>query len=220
MEIKIIHNQCLKFLRRDLRNDDMQALEQNITEVGLDTLLDKEFFDLLRRLGDHQLVLLVASLGASNAMQPAYFERWLAAYQYLGHMLSTTDAAAHCEAAGYTNRDFHTRLFQASVEKTLSPLESVPPVTVEDLDFGIDFLIDAHQPQRIVPLVKAWTKLDTSASPWLKACKKIVERQEMTYTRSLAAKMAATCPFYHPLWTGHSDCPRPRHLAKIFLETR
>lgn len=190
MEIKIIHNECLKFLSRDLNNNDMDALERHIGEVGLDVLLDFDFLHLLRRLGDHQLVLLIASLGSTNTQNPAPFTRWLAAYQYLGRIVTAAEAATFCEAAGYANRDFHLKLFEAGSDKHQGSMDQTSLVCIDDLEFGIDFLIDAHQPERVVPLVKSWSKLDVSASPWLKASKKIVERQETTQTRSLAIKMA------------------------------
>lgn len=192
MEIKLAHNECLKFLRKDLNNNDMQALEQHIGEVGLDVLLDIEFFDLLRRLGDRQMVLLIASLGSSNAKDPALFSRWLAAYQCLGGVITPEEAAAQCRNVGYTNADFHIKLFKAASDRDKGSMDHTARVHVEDLEFGIDFLIDALQPERILPLVKAWFTVDGRVSPWLKVCRKIVVRQETTQTRALAMKMART----------------------------
>lgn len=170
----------------------MQALEQHIAEVGLDVLLESSFFQLLRRLGDHQLVLLVASLGSENASNAAHFSRWLAAYRVLGKQITPQEAAAQCESAGYGHKDFYVRLFAAADEKHEESFDGLPRVHADDLEFGVDFLIDALQPQRTLALLRQWIRREGAVTPWLKTCRKILERQETTQTRALATKMAKT----------------------------
>jgi hypothetical protein len=168
----------------------MDALQQHIDEMGLSNLLEPEFFSALRDLGDCQLIVLVATLGTNSPIAAATYRRWLAAYQFLANVITARDAADLCVEAGYSDREFYVELFKAGSngQKVDSEFRSV--VGRDDIEFGIEFLLDAHHPERIAPLVDMAQGLDGTPKAWLNACKKIVQRKDLILTVTRSEKMA------------------------------
>lgn len=193
MEIKLIHREWLRLLREDLRSGNHDDLAQHVEEAGLELILDPEFLTLTRKLDVRQLVILIATLGQANADEPAPYARLLAAYQYLQQQLTLDEAAVLCAQAsgGYAS---YYKVLLASV----SPLDGHAPAPdvsatqcrVEDLVFGIELVQDAHRPTHVVPLLKAWQRIDGSAMPWLLTCRMLADRVETVLSRHAAAELA------------------------------
>lgn len=190
MKIKADHAKYIKDLSRALRSNDMNALQQHIDEMGLSNLLEAEFFSILRDFGDCQLIVLVATLGSNSPFAAATYKRWLAAYQFLANVITAQEAADLCADAGYSNRDFYVELFKAGSngQKETSGFRSV--ASSDDIEFGIEFLLDAHHPERVVPLVTRAQNLNKSPKAWLNSCKRIVQRKDLTLTVTRSGKMA------------------------------
>jgi len=185
-----IYQDWLRRFREDLRLGDMDQLEQDVSLAGLDTVLDPDFLALARQTDARQVVILIATLGSANAPDPLPYMRLLAAYQCLQGQLSVDDAAAECARSVKGSVQFYRALLASLSHQAPQPDISGIQTRVDDLQFGIELLADANRATAILPLLKAWQRIDRTDMPWLKACRALVCRAKdvraVTEARQLA----------------------------------
>ena len=117
------HLDWLRRFREDLRVGDLDSLTQHVELAGLDVLLDPEFLALAAQEDARSVVVLIATLGEANSDEPAPYQRWLAAYQYLQQQLDLSEAAEGCAACGSASAAFYAAVLQAA--KQGAPLPSI-----------------------------------------------------------------------------------------------
>lgn len=173
----------LNRLRENLRTSSIQKLEESIQDIGLDGLMDEDFFIHVQQADARELVILLASLGEANSDEPARYQRWLVSYQCMQGRLSVQDAADASAKASGGQVGFYSNLFAALSSDGPEPDVRRTPATIEELKFGISLLVLGQQSHRLMPLLKAWQSLDPTARPWLIACRTVLTR--LNYKRSL-----------------------------------
>jgi hypothetical protein len=185
-----IYQDWLRRFREDLRSGDMDRLEDNVNQAGLEVMLDPDFLALARQMDARQVVILIATLGISNADETSVYERLLASYQCLQGQLSVDEAAEQCAQAVQGPVAFYRTLL-GSLAQAAPPPDIVGIQTrVDDLRFGIELLADANRAVVITPLLKAWQRIDPSDMPWLRACRALVSRAKNVRAASEAAQLA------------------------------
>lgn len=182
----------LSALREGLRTGSMAAIEHQINDMGLDTLLSPEFFSHVQQADARELVVLIATLGMENAAEPAPFKRWLAAYRCLQGQQDVASAAQDCVAACGGQPSYYQAVLAALPAKAPAPDIRRTPASADDLKFGIELLVLAHQSGKVLPLLKAWETIDASGRPWLLACRALLSRLDDRRSRSESAQLART----------------------------
>lgn len=182
----------LRRFREDLRVGDMDSLTQNAELAGLDVLLDPDFLALASQEDARSVVVLIATLGEANSDQPEPYRRWLATYQYLQHQLDLQEAAARCAAASRSPATYFTALLQAAHSGAELPSIGKAPVHVDDLQFGVDLLVNTGHSAAVAALLKAWQAVDHSDMPWLRTCRAVAARSPKAHARKEAAELAQT----------------------------
>jgi len=182
----------LRRLREDLRQGDMEKLSSDVEAMGLEALLAPDFLTLARRHNAHQVVILIASLGASNSDEPAKYVRLLAVFQFF---TGTTDlsTAAELSSDGSKNSiNFYTELLKTIEDKKYKPTFTRTIATIHDLEFAIGILIDLDRSTTSIDLLKLWKKIEHTDIPWLKTCKELSSRVSEVSLQSEALHLAHT----------------------------
>jgi hypothetical protein len=189
MKIKKKYYEYIQSIKKVDGKYDVDHISIVIENYGLENILDLDFFELIGILEDHDLLILLASIGSESAADVRPYKRILAAYQvYLG-ISSPQDAVAYCEAAGYANSDFYFQLFTVAKNKNHDISIKYLQLHVDELEFGIQYLIDIHQPTKVPVLLNAWMNLDPERA-WLKTCRLIALREELVMRKSFAFDLA------------------------------
>lgn len=182
----------LNRLRENLRINSIEKLEESIQYIGLEALLDEDFFSYVQQSDARELVILLASIGTENSKIPHIYERWLVAYQCMQRRLPVADAATACAKASNGQVGFYTELFTALSPNSEEPNIRRTPAKVEELQFGISLLVLGQQSQKLMPLLKAWQSIDLTARPWLLACRTVMERLNSNRTQTELVQLATT----------------------------
>ena len=168
---------------------DADNVAEVIDEVGLENILDLEFIGLVRTLENHQLLLLLTSIGSASEIKPNPYKRIMAAYQvYLG-ICSVESGVEICESAGYENRNFYTNLFNVAKDRNQNLILENIQIHVDDLEFSVGYLIDIHQTHHVPNILKLWMKVNPEMA-WLKTCGLIAVREDLVVKKSVAKSLA------------------------------
>jgi hypothetical protein len=186
------HLDWLRRFREDLRVGDMDSLTQHVELAGLDVLLDPEFLALAAQEDARSVVVLIATLGEANSDEPAPYQRWLAAYQYLQQQLDLSEAAERCAACGSASAAFYAAVLQAAKQGGSLPSIGTAPTHVSDLQFALELLVNTGHSSAMPTLLKAWQGVDRSDMPWLRACRAVAARSPRVHARKEAAELAQT----------------------------
>lgn len=186
------HIDWLRRFREDLRVGDMDSLTQNVELAGLDVVLDPDFLALASQEGARSVVVLIATLGEVNSEHPEPYRRWLASYQYLQHQLDLQEAAAQCAAASRSPATYFTALLDAARNGAALPSIGNAPVHVDDLQFGVELLVNTGHSAAVAALLKAWQAVDRSDMPWLRSCRAVAARSPKVHARKEAAELTQT----------------------------
>lgn len=186
------HLDWLRRFREDLRVGDMDSLTQHVELAGLDVLLDPEFLALAAQEDARSVVVLIATLGEANSDEPAPYQRWLAAYQYLQQQLDLSEAAERCAACGSASAAFYAAVLQAAKQGGSLPSIGTAPTHVSDLQFTLELLVNTGHSSAMPTLLKAWQGVDRSDMPWLRACRAVAARSPRVHARKEAAELAQT----------------------------
>jgi len=192
MKIKSKYADYLKILRSDMSKNSTEKLERHVEIHGLEGILEAEFFDLLRLLEDHQLVILIATIGASNSKRNNEFKKWLAGYQCIIRAITPKQATKYCENAGFLNTAYYNALFNSVITNNEIKLSDAIGASVSEIEFGIEYSIDAKSYHNIIPLLKVWMTKERSNIPWLSVCKKLIGRKEAIRSKSSSTEIAKT----------------------------
>lgn len=182
----------LNQLRENLRTNSFQKLEESIQDIGLDGLMDEDFFAHVQQADARELVILLASLGEANSDEPARYRRWLVAYQCMQGRLSVQDAAVASAKASGGQVGFYSTLFAALSSDGPEPDVRRTPAKIEELKFGISLLVLGQQSHKLMPLLKAWQSLDPTARPWLIACRTVLSRLNYKRSQNESSQLAKT----------------------------
>jgi hypothetical protein len=168
---------------------DIDNVVEVIGEVGLENILDFEFVALVRMLEDHQLLLLLISIGSELEITPNPYKRIMAAYHvYLG-ICSVESGVKICESAGYKNREFYINLFNVAKDREKLLNFGNMQINTDDLEFSIGYLIDIHQPHQVPNILKKWMRVNPEMA-WLKTCRLIAIRESLIIKKSVAKGLA------------------------------
>lgn len=183
------HLDWLRRFREDLRTGDMDSLTQNVELAGLETVLDPEFLALACQEDARSVVILIATLGEANTEQPEHWQRWRAAYQYLQGQCALDEAAAQCSSASHGHSGYYAALLDSTRQRKAMPNLGAFSVHADDLQFGIELLINTGHSTELPVLLKAWQRIDRSDMPWLRTCRAIVGRRQRLHARHEAASL-------------------------------
>jgi len=173
-----LHDDWLRRFREDLRTGDMESLRSNVELAGLDTLLNSEFCELVCQEDARQVAILIGSLGEENADDSKPFIRLRASYQLLTNQIDIDAAANDCSIIDSRSKNFYISLLSSAQSKHIV-LDITPYfATVNDLEYGINLLINTGNSKALSSLLKKWQTIDKSDLPWLKTCRAIVKRGE------------------------------------------
>jgi hypothetical protein len=189
------HMDWLRQLREDLRLGDMDSLTHHVELAGLDIILSPAFLELACQEDARSVVVLIATLGEANAQNPAPYRRWLATYQYLQGQIQLDEAAQLCAAAVQGHIGYYTTLLGSARQRTPIDTLGTFPVRADDLEFGINLLVNTGHSSAMVALLKAWQSIDRSDLPWLRACRATAARRPHLHVRQEAADLANTTQF-------------------------
>lgn len=206
------HMDWLRRFREDLRVGDMDSLTNNVELAGLDVVLDADFLALACQEDARSVVVLIATLGEANSENPSPYRRWLATYQYLQGQLQLDEAAQLCADAVQGHVGYYTTLLGCALKRI--PIDTLGAFTVrsDDLEFGINLLVNTGHSSAIVALLKAWQSIDRSDMPWLRACRATAARRPHLHVRQEAADLASTTQFLLD--------KAPKQLAAVQQEMR
>ncbi len=186
------HIDWMRRFREDLRVGDMDSLTQNVELAGLDVVLDPDFLALASQEDARSVVVLIATLGEANSERPEPYRRWLASYQYLQHQLDLQEAAAQCAAASRSPATYFSAVLDAARNGAALPSIGSAPVHVNDLQFGVELLVNTGHSAAVATLLKAWQAVDRSDMPWLRSCRAVAARSSKVHNRKEAAELTQT----------------------------
>jgi len=192
MSLNPIHIDWLQRFRENLRTGNTEQLALDVEQAGLDLLFDPEFLEAARQTDARQVVVLIATLGVANTEHPAPYQRILAAYQCLLGQMEVAQAATICAQAVSGQVAYYHALLTAMTDKTASLAVERTPATAEDLQFGIELMVDAQRCAEVLPLLRAWKTIDKSDKPWLVVSRVMVRRMLQRRSASESAQLAQT----------------------------
>lgn len=168
-------------LQDALQHGNQENLLTLLEKIGLEGILDPELFKAARYFDRKPVIMFLATLGMENTTERAYYQRWLAATQWLNGQLTLEEAVRLCAGARGLMPDFYLEVLRAASQPTVAASDADwmgLPCQAPDMLFATEFLLDHLAVQWLPKVLKRWRQLDTTGEPWLWMCRTIAERVE------------------------------------------
>ena len=180
-------------LQDALKPENQANLIPVVDQVGLEGILAPELFKAARYFDRKPVIMFLATLGMENTNDRAFYQRWLAATQWLNGQIALEEAVRLCAGARGLMPDFYLEVLGAASQPT-APASGADwmglPCQAPDMLFATEFLLDHLAVQWLPKVLKRWRQLDTTGEPWLWMCRTIAERVEYAKTVQKANALA------------------------------